>query len=87
MLVIPKRVKFRKNALVEFDSDGTQVIGIVVRQKGSKVAVRYGLEQILNFMWYEVTMVETEVGEDSGEGGDEEVFITRRSSDDYDLVW
>ena len=38
-------------------------------------------------MWYEVTMVETEVGEESGEGGDEEVFITGRPRDDYDFAW
>ena len=32
-------------------------------------------------------MVETEVGDGSGEGEDEEVFINGRSSDNYDLVW
>ena len=51
------------------------------------MAVRYRSEQILNLMSYEVIMVEKEVGDDSGESEDEEVFINRRSSDDYDLAW
>ena len=46
MLVIAKKVKIRDNSPVEFDFDGTLVIGTVVRYEGGKVAVRYGAEKI-----------------------------------------
>ena len=34
--------------------------GTVVRLEGRKVVVRYGSEQIIELLWYEVRMVETE---------------------------
>ena len=61
-------MELSENSPVKFDLDGQEVIGTVVRREGRKVVVIYGSEPIIELLWYEVRMVQTEVGEDF-EGG------------------
>ena len=65
---VSKRVKLSENSPVEFDLDGQVVTGMVVRREGRKVIVRYGSKQVIELLWYEVMMVETEVDDNSGRG-------------------
>ena len=81
-------MKLRENSPVEFDLDGRVVTGTVVRlERGGKVVVRYGSEQILNLQWYNVMMVKTEVGDDSEEEEGYGISISGRNKDDFDLEW
>ena len=80
-------MKLRENSPVEFDLDGQVVTGTVVRLEGRKIVVRYGLERILDLMWYNVMMVEREVDEDLEEDGGDILSISGRPGDNFDLAW
>ena len=80
---IAKRVKLSESSPVEFELDGRVVTGTVVRLEGGNVVVRYGSEQLIELLWYEVRMVEREIGEDLKGGGGDSISIGRRSCDDF----
>ena len=58
---ITKRAQLRENSLVEFDLDGRNVIGWLVKLEGGNVVVRYASEGLLTLKSCQVFMVETEV--------------------------
>ena len=83
---VEKRVKLSENSPVEFDLDGQLMTGIVVRLEGCKVVVRYRSERIIELLWYEVRMVQTEVGEDLDGGGDG-ISVKGGLCDDFNLEY
>ena len=74
---ITKRAELRENSLVEFNLDGRNVVGWLVKLDGENVEVRYLSEGTQTFKSWQVFMVETEVV----------VPIWGLTSDDDDVVW
>ena len=74
---ITKRAQLRENSLVEFDLDGRNVVGWLVKLDGENAEVRYLSEGTKTFKTWQVFMVEREVV----------VPIWGLSSDDFYLHW
>jgi hypothetical protein len=74
---ITKWAELRENSLVEFNLDGRNTVGWLVKLDGENVEVRYLSEGTQTFKVWQVFMVETEVV----------VPIWGLTSDDFDLAW